>query len=97
MPGYYGMTPWGLYPAAGLMQAGQGLQGHGQRRPLTPTGNEMVPSNVNMSVNAQGQYQVIPAYYESMNGSLLMGARGATPLRLVSPAPVLVQNPGKNI
>jgi hypothetical protein len=85
------MTPWGLYPAAGLI-GGQGMLGHGQRRPLTPTGNEMVASNVN--VNAQGQYQVIPAYYESVNGSLLMGARGATPLRLVSPAPVLVQNPG---
>lgn len=82
------MAPhWGhaIYPAAGLM-------GPQQRRPLTPTGqNEMVTSNV----NAQGQYQVIPAYYEGMNGSLLMGGRGATPLRLVSPAPVLVNNPGK--
>lgn len=91
VPGYYGMAPWGLYPTAGLIGAQQ------QRRPLTPTGgNEMVASNVNVNVNAQGQYQVIPAYYESMNGSLLaMGARGATPLRLVSPAPVLVNNPGK--
>ncbi|XP_021946008.1 maternal protein pumilio isoform X3 [Folsomia candida] len=90
VPGYYGMAPWGLYPTAGLIGAQQ------QRRPLTPTGgNEMVASNVNVNVNAQGQYQVIPAYYESMNGSLLaMGARGATPLRLVSPAPVLVNNPG---
>jgi hypothetical protein len=79
------MAPWIGYPTAGLMGAQQ------QRRPLTPTGqNDM------SNVNAQGQYQVIPAYYESMNGSLLaMGARGATPLRLVSPAPVMVNNPGK--
>ena len=42
----------------------------------------------------QGQYQVIPAYYDQ-NGSIVMGGvRGlssaATPMRLVSPAPVLV-------
>ncbi|ODM92427.1 Pumilio 2 [Orchesella cincta] len=84
VPGYYGVAaaPW-IYPAAGLIGAAGQVQG--QRRPLTPTGNEL---------NAQpGQYQVIPAYYDQ-NGSLVMGARGATPLRLVSPAPVLVNNPG---
>lgn len=91
VPGYYGMAPWGLYPAAGLI----GAQAPGQRRPMSPSGgNEL--ANVNVSAHGQpGQFQVIPAYYEGMNGSLLaMGARGATPLRLVSPAPVLVNNPG---
>jgi hypothetical protein len=79
---YYGVAPWGIYPATGLIGATGQVQG--QRRPLTPNGNE---------INAQpGQYQVIPAYYDQ-NGSLVMGARGATPLRLVSPAPVIV-NPG---
>lgn len=85
VPGYYGVAaaPW-IYPTAGLIGATGQVQG--QRRPLTPTGNEL---------NAQpGQYQVIPAYYDQ-NGSLVMGARGATPLRLVSPAPVLVNNPGE--
>lgn len=44
-----------------------------------------------------GQYQVIPAYYDQ-NGSLVMrGIGNGTPMRLVSPAPVLVNapNPGK--
>jgi hypothetical protein len=39
-----------------------------------------------------GQYQVIPAYYHD-NGIVMGNVRGlsnATPLRLVSPAPVLV-------
>lgn len=45
-------------------------------------------------LQVQGQYQVIPAYYDQ-NGSIVMGGvRGlssaATPMRLVSPAPVLV-------
>lgn len=47
-------------------------------------------------LQVQGQYQVIPAYYEvGQNGSIMVGGvRGlgsaATPMRLVSPAPVLV-------
>jgi pumilio RNA-binding family len=78
------MAPWGIYPTAGLIGATGQVQG--QRRPLTPTGNELG--------GQPGQFQVIPAYYDQ-NGSLLtMGARGATPLRLVSPAPVLCNNPG---
>ncbi|CAB0005629.1 unnamed protein product [Nesidiocoris tenuis] len=40
-----------------------------------------------------GQYQVIPAYYDQ-NGSLVMrGIGNGTPMRLVSPAPVLVNAP----
>jgi pumilio RNA-binding family len=85
MPGYYGMAPWGMYPAAGLI--GAAGQVGAQRRPLTPNGNELN--------GAGGQYQVIPAYYDQ-NGGLVMGARGATPLRLVSPASVMVNNGGKS-
>lgn len=49
---------------------------------------------IGLSSQVQGQYQVIPAYYDQ-NGSIVMGGvRGlssaATPMRLVSPAPVLV-------
>ena len=51
----------------------------------------------------QGQYQVIPAYYDQ-NGSIVMGnVRGignGTPMRLVSPAPVIVNatgTPGSNM
>lgn len=44
-------------------------------------------------LQVQGQYQVIPAYYDQ-NGSIVMGnVRGignAAPMRLVSPAPVIV-------
>ena len=83
MPGYYGMAPWGMYPAASMMGA-SGQVGT-QRRPLTPNGNEMNGGG--------GQYQVIPAYYDQ-NGGLVMGTRGATPLRLVSPS-VMVNNAGK--
>jgi hypothetical protein len=54
-------------------------------------------------VQVQGQYQVIPAYYDQ-NGSIVMGnVRGignGTPMRLVSPAPVIVNatgTPGSNM
>uniref|UniRef100_U5EQG3 Putative pumilio n=1 Tax=Corethrella appendiculata TaxID=1370023 RepID=U5EQG3_9DIPT len=48
------------------------------RRPLTP------------SQGAENQpYQVISAFYDQ-SGSLVMGPRTGTPMRLVSPAPVLV-------
>ena len=85
VPGYYGVAaPWGIY-AAGLIGAAGQVQG--QRRPLTPTGNEL-------NGTAPGQYQMIPAFYDQ-NGGFVMGARGANPLtRLISPAPVLVNNPG---
>lgn len=51
-------------------------------------------NNAQRCFQVQGQYQVIPAYYDQ-NGSIVMGGvRGlssaATPMRLVSPAPVLV-------
>jgi len=84
--GYYGMAgmgmPWGMYQPAGLIGA-TGQVG-APRRPLTPNGNELG--------GGPGQYQVIPAYYDQ-NGGIVMGARGATPLRLVSPASVMA---GKN-
>ena len=84
VPGYYGVAaPWGIY-AAGLIGAAGQVQG--QRRPLTPTGNEL-------NGTAPGQYQMIPAFYDQ-NGGFVMGARGAPALRLISPAPALVNNPG---
>jgi len=82
MPGYYGMTPWGLYPTGGLIGAA-GQMG-ATRRPLSPSPNELNPQG--------GQYQVIPAYYDQ-NGGLVMG-RGGTPLRLLSPSSILVNSPG---
>ena len=53
-----------------------------------------LPFDIFLLFQVQGQYQVIPAYYDQ-NGSIVMGGvRGlgsaATPMRLVSPAPVLV-------
>lgn len=38
---------------------------------------------------------MIPAYYDQ-SGSLVMGPRTTTPMRLVSPAPVLVPQPPQN-
>ncbi|XP_055695961.1 maternal protein pumilio isoform X3 [Lutzomyia longipalpis] len=73
---YYGVAtaPWGVYPANLIPQ-----QGSQPRRPLTPSqqGAENQP------------YQVISAFYDQ-SGSLMMGPRTGTPMRLVSPAPVLV-------
>ncbi|GBP39553.1 Pumilio homolog 2 [Eumeta japonica] len=74
VPQYYGVAaPWGVYP--GLVAQQQAQQ---PRRPLTPQQGEQ-------QVNGQGQY-VIP-YYDP--GSLVMGGRNGTPLRLVSPGGVL--------
>lgn len=76
VPPYYGVAaPWGVYP--GLV-AGPQQQAQQPRRPLTP-------SQPDQQVNGQGQY-VIP-YYDP--GSLVMGTRNGTPLRLVSPGGVL--------
>lgn len=76
IPGYYGMTPWGMYPANLIPQ-----QGAQPRRPLTP--------NQQVQGAEQQPYQI--AFYDQ-NGSLMMGPR--TPMRLVSPAPVLVPPSG---
>ncbi|XP_017141027.1 maternal protein pumilio isoform X2 [Drosophila miranda] len=75
MPQYYGVAPWGMYPGNLIPQ-----QGTQPRRPLTPS-----------QQGADNQpYQVIPAFLDH-TGSLLMGGpRTGTPMRLVSPAPVLV-------
>nr|XP_014279851.2 maternal protein pumilio isoform X6 [Halyomorpha halys] len=89
VPQYYGV-PWGVYPA-NIIQQGATTQ---QRRPLTPSSASESANNLTQ-VQA-GQYQVIPAYYDQ-NGSLVMrGIGNGTPMRLVSPAPVLVNapNPG---
>lgn len=76
VPPYYGVAGWGVYGGGvGLVAGGAGAQA---RRPLTPQQGEQ-------QVNGQGQY-VIP-YYDP--GSLVMGARNGTPLRLVSPGGVL--------
>ncbi|XP_073983780.1 pumilio isoform X6 [Rhodnius prolixus] len=83
VPQYYGV-PWGVYPA-NIIQQGATTQ---QRRPLTPSSATDTANNLTQ-VQAS-QYQVIPAYYDQ-NGSLVMrGIGSGTPVRLVSPAPVLV-------
>lgn len=43
------------------------------------------------------QYQVIPAYYDQSGSIVMRGIGNGTPMRLVSPAPVLVNaaTPGK--
>ncbi|XP_055310309.1 maternal protein pumilio-like isoform X2 [Sitodiplosis mosellana] len=76
MPQYYGV-PWGMYPANLIPQ--QSSQPP-QRRPLTPS--QQAGEN-------QPPYQMIQAYYDQ-SGSIVMGPRTGTPMRLVSPAPVLV-------
>ncbi|XP_037964246.2 maternal protein pumilio isoform X3 [Plutella xylostella] len=77
VPPYYGVAaPWGVYPGLVAQAAQQSAQQ--PRRPLTPQQGEQ-------QVNGQGQY-VIP-YYDP--GSLVMGGRNGTPLRLVSPGGVL--------
>ncbi|XP_014244015.1 pumilio homolog 2 isoform X4 [Cimex lectularius] len=86
VPQYYGV-PWGVYPT-NIIQQGAATQ---QRRPLTPSSATETANNLTQ-VQA-GQYQVIPAYYDQ-NGSLVMrGIGSGTPMRLVSPAPVLVNAP----
>lgn len=73
VPPYYGVAA-PWGVYPGLVQQ----QAQQPRRPLTPQAGEQ-------QVNGQGQY-VIP-YYDP--GSLVMGARNGTPLRLVSPGGVL--------
>ncbi|KAL0129123.1 hypothetical protein PUN28_004069 [Cardiocondyla obscurior] len=99
VPQYYGVGPW-VYPAGLLPQAPpQAAAPPPPRRPLTPSSAAAAAAVAqdtanNLAQTVQGQYQVIPAYYDQ-NGSIVMGGvRGlssaATPMRLVSPAPVLV-------
>ncbi|XP_048516097.1 maternal protein pumilio isoform X6 [Athalia rosae] len=99
VPQYYGVGPW-VYPAGLLPQAPpQAAAPPPPRRPLTPSSAAAAAVAAqdtanNLAQTVQGQYQVIPAYYDQ-NGSIVMGGvRGlgsaATPMRLVSPAPVLV-------
>ncbi|XP_042228937.1 pumilio homolog 2-like isoform X6 [Homarus americanus] len=102
IPQYYGVH-WGVYPANIIQQQGPGGQ---PRRPISPSQTSEVTSQSNGNLaasaaaaagNMQGplsQYQqVIPAYYDQ-NGTVLMGnLRGVgngAPVRLVSPAPVLI-------
>ncbi|KAK3910025.1 Maternal protein pumilio [Frankliniella fusca] len=98
VPQYYGMGPW-VYPA-NIIQ--QGAAGAPQRRPLTPSSSTELNNSTTNLTQVQGQYQVIPAYYDQ-NGSIVMGnVRGignGTPMRLVSPAPVIVNagTPGGNM
>ncbi|KAJ6636061.1 Maternal protein pumilio [Pseudolycoriella hygida] len=76
MPQYYGMGQWSVYPANLIPQPNQQ-----PRRPLTPSqqGAENQP------------YQLISTYYDQNGcGPLVMGPRTGTPMRLVSPAPVMV-------
>ncbi|XP_049775609.1 pumilio homolog 2 isoform X2 [Schistocerca cancellata] len=100
VPQYYGVAPWGVYPA-NLIQQGAAAAAAQQRRPLTPSSAGELPSTTTNLTQVQGQYQVIPAYYDQ--GSIVMGnVRGigsATPMRLVSPAPVIVNTgtPGSNM
>ncbi|XP_058055832.1 maternal protein pumilio [Anopheles bellator] len=81
VPQYYGVAaaPWGVYPANLAIPQQQSQP----RRPLTPSqqGAENQP------------YQVISAYYDQ-SGSLVMGPRTGTPMRLVSPAPPVLVPPG---
>nr|CAD7409866.1 unnamed protein product [Timema cristinae] len=95
VPQYYGVAPW-VYPANIIQQGAAAAQ----RRPLTPSSaSDISSSTTNLS---QGQYQVIPTYYDQ-NGSLVManmrGIGNGTPMRLVSPAPVIVNagTPGSNM
>ncbi|PSN46785.1 Maternal protein pumilio, partial [Blattella germanica] len=105
VPQYYGVpaAPWGVYPA-NIIQQGAAAAAAQQRRPLTPSSaSEISNSSTNLTQQVQGQYQVIPAYYDQ-NGSIVMGnVRGignGTPIRLVSPASVIVNatgTPGNNM
>ncbi|XP_050068154.1 maternal protein pumilio-like isoform X2 [Anopheles maculipalpis] len=79
VPQYYAPAPWSVYPANLAIPQQQSQP----RRPLTPSqqGAENQP------------YQVISAYYDQ-SGSLVMGPRTGTPMRLVSPAPPVLVPPG---
>ncbi|XP_067014598.1 pumilio homolog 2 isoform X2 [Anabrus simplex] len=101
VPQYYGVTPWGVYPA-NLIQQGAAAAAQ-QRRPLTPSSAGELPTSTNnltQVANVQGQYQVIPGYYDQSGSFVVGNVRGignATPMRLVSPAPVIVNagTPGR--
>ncbi|KAI5694062.1 hypothetical protein M8J75_010153 [Diaphorina citri] len=89
---YYGV-PWGVYPTNLIQQSATPPQ----RRPLTPSSANTQDTQNNLTQVHNPNYQVIQAYYDQ-NGSLVMprGVGNAGPMRLVSPAPVLVNatNPG---
>ncbi|XP_054272082.1 pumilio homolog 2 isoform X4 [Macrosteles quadrilineatus] len=94
MPQYYSV-PWGVYPA-NIIQQGTTTQ---QRRPLTPSSASENPSNLPQV--QPGQYQVIPTAYYDQNGSMVIRGINTAPqtMRLVSPAPVLVNagTPGSSM
>uniref|UniRef100_A0A1Y1L7R0 PUM-HD domain-containing protein n=1 Tax=Photinus pyralis TaxID=7054 RepID=A0A1Y1L7R0_PHOPY len=87
VPQYYGVGPW-VYPApANLIQQSAS---NGARRPLTPNGSE-----AQQQVQQQVPSGYIVPYYEQ-NPAILVAQgpaamRNGTPMRLVSPASVLVQ------
>lgn len=86
VPQYYGVAPW-VYPApANLIQQGAN---NGTRRPITPNGTAEAQQQVQQQV--PGGY-ILP-YYDQNQIIMAQGAamRNGTPMRLVSPAPVLVQ------
>ncbi|MPC26220.1 Pumilio 2 [Portunus trituberculatus] len=103
IPQYYGVH-WGVYPANIIQQSGPSGQARRPLSPSQPSevtsqsnGNLAASAAAAAAGNMQGplsQYQqVIPAYYDQ-NGTVLMGnLRGVgngAPVRLVSPAPVLI-------
>ncbi|XP_023720641.1 pumilio homolog 2 isoform X2 [Cryptotermes secundus] len=104
VPQYYGVAaPWGVYPANIIQQGAAAAAAAQQRRPLTPSSASEISNSSSNLTQVQGQYQVIPAYYDQ-TGSIMMGnVRGignGTPMRLVSPAPVIVNatgTPGSNM
>ncbi|XP_044751007.1 pumilio homolog 2-like isoform X2 [Coccinella septempunctata] len=87
VPQYYGVGPW-VYPApANLIQQGAS---NGPRRPITPNGTAEAQQQVQPQV--PGGY-ILPYYDQNTPIIMAQGAamRNGTPMRLVSPAPVLVQ------
>ncbi|XP_076037610.1 pumilio homolog 2-like isoform X3 [Oratosquilla oratoria] len=94
IPQYYGVH-WGVYPANIIQQQGPTAGGQPQRRPMSPTQTSEVSnqSNGNIAGNLQGQlsqYQVIPAYYDQNGAVVMRGVGNGAPVRLVSPAPVII-------
>ena len=93
LPQYYGV-PWGMYPA-NIIQQGATANTQ-QRRPLTPSSAATETNLAAAAASVQQSPYVIPAYYDQ-NGSIVMrGISNGPTMRLVSPAPVLVNpsNPG---
>lgn len=88
VPPYYGVAaPWGVYPGLVPQPAPAQQPAQQPRRPLSPqaAADQVAQVAQVQQVNGQGQY-VIP-YYDP--GSLVLGGRQGTPLRLVSPGSVL--------